>query len=458
MTVTNEKLILSALCKNERFLREILPHLETEFFDDPSERYIFKAIRDYAGRYNAPPDRSTLQVNVKNDYDISERDSETIIETLREVFSITPSENYEWLYSTVEEFCKQKKVYNAINKAIAIYQGEDKDNLTVAAIPDILSNAISLSFDKRVGMDFFDDAEARYDHYVNPDARIPFRIPEMNEVTCGGITRKTLNLLISGTNVGKSMSLVSLAADYVKDGLDVLYVSFEMSESAVLSRLDANLLNVPVNEISTIGKDRFVDRVQKLREKSYGRFVVKEFPPGGGTALSIRQVIEELKMKRKYTPDIVMVDYIQITGSYRQAMSAGSYYYYKAVAEELRALAVEHNVVVWTASQFNRKGMGDSEAGIGDISESAGIAHTADGIWALIRTEELDSAGQILIRQLKTRYANRATRSSFALGVDIDRQQLYGLDDDDRPFDNVATDNQLAISTENLKDKFLNFK
>lgn len=258
------------------------------------------------------------------------------------------------------------------------------------------------------------------------------------------------------TNVGKSLGLCSLAADYIRDGYNVLYISFEMREELVLQRVDANILNVPANSLKDIPKEKFMDRVEAIRQKSYGQLVVKEFPPSSASSLNIRQVIDELKMKKGFIPDVIMVDYLQIMSSYRLPYSVGSYYYFKSVAEELRALAVETNTTIWSAAQFNRSQMSSTEVGMEGIAESAGIAHTADGMWAIVRTEELDQQNQLMVVQLKSRYANKAVKPRFVIGVDIDRQMLYGVDDDrsEKLTQPGGGGHQILNSTD-LKNKFL---
>lgn len=454
--VTNEKLVLSALIKNEEYLRKFLPFIQEEYFEDMSERHMFKLIHEYAGKYNEAPDKSTLLVQARNEQSLSELQGEELLETIKDVVGIVPTNNLEWLKKTTEDWVQQRAVYNALQQSIAIYQGEEK-KLTIAAVPDILAKAISVSFESKVGMDYFDDVGARYDFYINPESRVPFRIPTFNEVTCGGPTRKTLNLLVAGTNVGKSLGLVSLAADYIRDGLNVLYISCEMREEVVFQRVDANILNVPVNSLVTIPKEKFIDRIEALRQKSYGTLKVKEFPPTSASTLNIRHTLDELRMKKNFIPDVIMVDYLQILASYRLPYSVGSYYFFKSVAEELRALAVETNTVVWSAAQFNRSQMNSTEVGMDGIAESAGIAHTADGMWALIRTEELDSVGQLMVTQLKSRYANKAVKQKFTIGVDIERQLLYGLDDD-RSDHLIQPGSMVAVDQDKLRSKFESFQ
>ncbi len=451
--VTNERVVLSSLVKNEEYLRKLIPFIKEEYFEDESEKRLFKMINEYAGKYNELPDKSTLIVEAKNDRNLDEGKSERLIETIGDVFSIVPSTNYDWLKNITETWCQERAVYNALQEAIAVYQGENK-KLTIAAVPDILSKAISVSFNTQVGQDYFDDAELRYDFYTNPESKIPFRIGTFNEVTSDGLTRKTLNLLVAGTNVGKSLGLVSLAADYIRDGLNVLYISCEMREEVVFQRVDANLLGVNMNKITEISKEKYLNRIQALKAKSYGKLKVKEFPPTSASTLNIRQTLDELKMKQNFVPDVIMVDYLQILASYRLPYSVGSYYFFKSVAEELRALAVETNTVVWSAAQFNRGQMNATDVDMSGIAESAGIAHTADGMWAMIRTDELDQVQQLLVKQLKSRYANKAVKTTFTIGVNIETQTLYGLEDD-RSEEFTRMESKIVTDQNALKDKFM---
>lgn len=455
--ITTERLVLAALVKNEEYLRKLLPYIKEEYFIDETEKRVFKKINEYGSKYNECPDKSTLVVNTQNDLSMSEGDSERTIEAINQIYAITPSRNYEWLEKTTEEFCQNKAVFNAIQKSIEIYNGEE-NNLTVAAIPDILSQAISTSFDRKIGLDYFDDAAYRFEFYSNPEEKVPFRLSAFNDITSNGVVRKTLNILVAGVNVGKTLGLVSLSADYMRDGLNVLYISGEMREELIMNRVDANLLGVAVNDVGKMNREKFTNRVEALKQKSYGRLVVKEFAPGTATAVQIRNTLDELKMKKKFIPDVIVCDYLQIMASYRMRYGQqNSYFYFKAVAEELRALAVETNSILWSACQFNRGGMNASDVGMEDIAESTAIAQTADGMWALIRTEELDEANQLLVKQLKSRYADKAVKLRFVIGVDVNTQTLYDLDDD-RAGDFAGSEVVKAASQTDVRDKFLNLK
>lgn len=452
--ITNEKLILSSLVQNEQYARKVIPFLKDEYFEDLLEKRLFEIITGYVEKYNGLPNKTDLSINIRNDSKLNEEQTDEALSLAAELFDIEPANNQEWLVTTTESFCQDKAVYNAIHQAIAIYQGEDKQ-LTPHAIPDLLKNAIAVCFDSKVGIDFFDDAESRFDFYATPESKIPFHLNILNEVTCGGVTPKTLNLLVAGVNVGKTLGLIDLAAGYMRDGKNVLYISMEMREEMIMQRVDANMLKVPVNDVASLGKERFMNRIEVLKQKSYGKLKVKEFPPGMASAVHIRHVVDELKLKQGFVPDIIMVDYLQIAASSRMKYGqVGSYYYYKSVAEELRALAVELNVVIWSAAQFNRGGMNATEVGMEDIAESTGIAMTADGMWGLIRTDELDAVGQIMWKQLKSRYANKAVRTRFVTGVDVEKQCFYDVDQNAQP-ELSQPEQAKPMTGQQLKERFL---
>lgn len=452
--ITNEKLILSSLARNESYARKVAPFIKDEYFEDRIEKKLYLVIQNYLNKYNSVPSKTDISITIRNDQTLSEDQTDTALLIIDELWAMEPSKNNEWLVETTEFFCQDKSIYLAIQKAISIYQGEDKE-LTSHAIPDILKTAISVCFDSKVGMDFFDDAASRYDFYANPESKIPFHIDILNEVTCGGVPRKTLNVLVAGVNVGKTMSLIDLACGYTARGLNVLYFSNEMREEMIMMRADANRLKTPVNELVTMGKEKFLNRIEVLRQKSYGRLKVKEFPPGTATATHFRHVVDELKLKQNFIPDVIMVDYLTITASSRMKYgNTSSYFYYKAVAEELRALAVELNVVMWSAAQFNRGGMSATEVGMEDLAESVAIAQTVDGMWGLIRTEELDSIGQILWKQLKSRYANKAVKEKFVTGVNIDLQTFYDVDQNAQP-ELHQSSHVKQVSGDEMKAKFM---
>lgn len=455
--ISNERLILASLTKNEQYMRAVFPFLKSEYFRDQTEKRVFELIANYLNKYNTCPNKSSLGILVTNDLGMNEGQTTDAAEIVSDIFDIIPPSNEEFLIKTTEEWCQNQAVHNAIDTAISVYQGENKD-ITTHAIPDILKEAIGLSFDVKVGLDFDDDAKIRWDYYTTPENKIAFDLDIMNEVTCGGVTRKTLNVLTAGVNVGKTMSLIHLASAYKQAGLNVLYFSLEMREEAIMQRMDANILKTPVNDIVSLGEERYLNRIEAMRQKTHGKLKVKEFPPGTASAAHFRHTINELKLKQNFTADVIIVDYLTITASSRMKYGVqGSYFYYKAVAEELRALAVEENIVMWTAAQFNRGGMSATEVGMEDLAESVGIAQTVDGMWAIIRTDELDQVGQLLVKQLKSRYANKAVRTRFTIGVDIEKQTLFDVTQSQQ--DGIIQPEQArAPSASELRDKFMGMK
>lgn len=453
MDITSERLILSSLVLDEDYVRKTLPFLQSEYFHDKIERTVFEIIRSYLQEYNTLPNLTTLLIDIRNHERLNDKEVAEAESIAREIFDIDRPTDAKWLVEQTEEFCRTKAVYNAIKKAIAVYDGTEK-TMTPHAIPDMIKDAVSISFESHIGMDLYDDAGARYDYYALPTSKVPFDIELMNEITNGGISRKTLNVVVAGVNVGKTLSLVHLACAYARTGLNVLYFTMEMREEEILKRMDANMLKTPINKLEALGRDIFIDNVEKIRAKSYGTIKVKEYPPGVAHVGHFKHIINELKMKQRFTPDIIIVDYIGITGSSRMKLgNQSSYFYLKAVAEELRALAVETNTILWTAMQLTRSGISSTDVEITDVSESMGIPATADFMISITRTEELDSLGQVLFKQLKNRYGNKSNKLRFVVGVDLDRQTLYDVNQSEQ--DDIIMSEQVSVTrTGSLKDKF----
>ncbi|ASD50407.1 DNA primase/helicase [Acidovorax phage ACP17] len=427
--ITNERLILSSLVQNEDFGRRVSAYLKRDYFASAEEATVLGYVQDFVQKYAALPNKADLKVIATNDAEISEATTEVVHEVIEDIFDIEPSRNTEFLVKTADEFCKSRAMFNAIQEAIEIYKGESKK--TVHAIADIMRDAMAVSFDPNVGHEYLADAEARWDYYENPASKIPFDLKAFNENTNGGVERKTLNLLIAGINVGKTMSLVSLAAMYMRMGYNVLYCSNEMAEQKIMNRVDANMLGTSMNEIRELGKEAFMGRIEKMRQKTYGRLFCKAWPTGTATANHFRHAVNEIRIKKRVQIDILIVDYLQITTTGNIKLADNSYQKYKAVAEEIRALCVEEDMVGWTAAQFNRGGLDNSDPGMGEVGESTGIPATVDGMWALIRTEELDEVGQLLVSELKSRYGDKS-KPKFAVGVNINTQKLFDVNDEDR--------------------------
>lgn len=428
--ITVERTILSALVKNPEFAHQVLPFLKPEFFVDSSERRMYEYISKYSYDFQDVPNKAALTISAINDSKLDENSGERLRLVIEDVFDINPPTKMEWLKKTAEDWGRERAIYNAMARGIEIHTGtaDKKDKADMGLIPSLLSEALGFCFDSRVGTDFHNDVDQRWDYYTNPVHKLAFNIDVFNDVTDGGIPRKTLNVLAAGVHVGKSLSLISLAAMYTRLGYNVLYISNEMSEEEVFKRFDANMLNTEMRNLQHLGRDVFTSRIQALKAKTQGRFKVKEYGPSASTIINYRHLLNELATKQDFVPDVVMVDYLQITAAASVKRGENTNSYYKAVAEELRAFAKENNVVLWTAAQFNRKGMSDTDAEMTDLADSKAIADTADSMWALTRTEELDSLGQLLVKQLKNRFAEKTTRLRFVVGVDTSRQLLYQVD------------------------------
>lgn len=425
MSLTTEKLILSNLVSNREFVHKVLPYLKKEYFDDSVERKLFDIIEHYLKTYNNLPNKTTLLIEV-SDCEWTEPDE--VNDYVKNLYTIDSPSDEKWLIEQAEEFCQNKAIYNAIIKAISIYDGSDTLTPT-HAIPDMVKDAVAITFNTTVGLDFNDDAELRYDYYTSSEEKIPFDIGMMNTITNGGISRKTLNLIVSGVNVGKTMTLCHLASAYTRYGFNVLYITLEMREEEILKRVDANLLDISLDNFYKLEKDKFLSKFDELKHKSYGKLKVKEFAAGTANASRIGSVMNELKMKQNFNCDVLIVDYLGIAASDRlKAGAHNTYSYLKSVSEEIRALAVDNNIAVFSAAQFNRSGASDTDADMTDIADSMGISHSADLMLSLTRTEELDDAKQIMVKQLKNRYGDKTANLRFTLGVDLMHQRLMDVE------------------------------
>lgn len=450
--ITTERVVLASLLKNTSFLKEVIPFIKSEYFVDKAEQRVFELINDYVLKYNEAPNHAALQISITGDDKLSGKIEEIAKEVCHDVFSIEPPSNREWLLKTAEEWCKDRAIHNALNQSIDIQQGADK-KYDKNMIPTLLTQALAICFDSRIGIDFYEDTDNRWDYYTNPEHKIAFGdLDIFNEITDGGIPKKTLNLLVAGVNVGKSMGLISLAAMYMRQGYDVLYISNEMSENEVFKRVDANLLGIAMKDIAGIGKEKFKSRVNMLKEKTRGRLIVKEYAPSQSHVGHYRHLMNELQLKKNFKPTVVLVDYLQITSAASvKRGSVNGFEYYKIVSEELRGFAKEWDVILWSAAQFNRGGMANSDAGMDDIAESKGIVDTADGVWGLMRTEELDALKQIMVKQLKSRYNEKSIRTRFTIGVDTSMQKFYNVEQTEA---DELIEKSKGKSSKSLKEKF----
>lgn len=443
-----EKIILKNLVKNEDYARKVLPFLKEEYFSSKPEKIVFSQINFFVSKYSALPTRDAVDLMLNEQRGMSEEEYKASSRLLTEIFTNNDREDFQWLIENTERFCKDKSLHLAILSSINILDGKDK-SLSETAIPDILSNALAVSFDTRVGHDFMEDASSRFDFYNQTERRIPFDLDYFNTVTGGGTPTKTLNIIMAGTGCGKSLFLCHHAASCLMNNLNVLYITMEMAEERIAERIDANLLNMPVQDLRSLPKSVYSKKIDALKQNCGGRLIIKEYPTGEANANHFRILLQELASKKKFKPDIIFIDYLNICSSARikNTANTNSYHYIKSIAEELRALAVQFDVPVFSATQVNRTGFSSSDIGLEDTSESFGLPATADFFAALIRTDELDDAGQLMVKQLKNRYNSTATNRKFVIGVEFSKMKLYDVEQEDQPV--MVSANQ----TDNTKRK-----
>lgn len=420
-----EILILKSLTCNEEYCRQVLPYIEPEFFSSKSEKTLFEKITAHVEKYNTVPSLETLAVELNNDEKVSERDFEESVQHLQDISELQEKDS-AWLVDETEKWCQERKLFNAITESIEIMDGNGKQDK--GAIPELLQKALSLSFDTHIGHDYLDDAEARWDYYTRKVDRIPFDIDYLNKITDGGIPKKTLNVILAGTGVGKSLAMCHMAATNLVDGKNVLYITLEMAEEEIAKRIDANLLNVSIGDLQDMPKDLYMKKIDKLNCNK--RLVVKEYPPTSAGVAHFRHLLNELRMKQNFVPDVIYIDYLNICRSsrYKPGANVNSYTMIKAIAEELRGLAVEKNVPVISATQTNREGYSNTDVDLTNTSESFGLPMTVDFMIALISTEELDELGQILVKQLKNRYADPSRYKRFVVGIDRMKMRLHDVE------------------------------
>jgi archaellum biogenesis ATPase FlaH len=426
-----ERLILMNLIKNESFMRRTLPFLKPEYLSDSPERKLFQQIQEFILRYNSLPSPSALAIGLQERKDLNESEFRACGEILAEITTATTTERIDdqWLLDTAEKFCQEKAIYNAIMDSIQIIDGKDIHR-NKGAIPAILSDALGVSFDPHIGHDYLDKWNDRFDFFHRVESRIPFDLEYFNKITNGGLCRKTLNIILAGTGVGKSLAMCHFAAAALMQNYNVLYITLEMAEERIAERIDANLMNVTMDDLKMLSKDMYEKRMMKVKGNIKGKLIIKEYPTAAANPSHFRALLNELKLKRNFIPDIIFVDYLNICASARIKPSAniGSYTFIKAIAEELRGLAVEWDVPVVSATQTTRSGYTNSDPGLEDTSESFGLPATADFMFALIATEELSERNQIMVKQLKNRYADPTLNKRFTVGIDKSKMRLFDLD------------------------------
>jgi replicative DNA helicase len=419
-----EILILRNLLYNEEYLRKVIPFIKADYYEDSNQRIVFEEIEKFVHEYNQPATKEVLCIEVEKRQDINDT-TFTEITKLISYLEDVPTD-YEWLCDTTEKWCRDRAIYLALMESIALADGKDKDK-DRGAIPSILSNALAVSFDTHIGHDYLIDYEERYEAYHKKEDLIPFDLEYFNKITKGGLPNKTLNIALAGTGVGKSLFMCHVASSALLGGKNVLYITLEMAEEKIAERIDANLLNVPIQEITELPKVMFEDKVTKLANRTQGSLIIKEYPTASAHAGHFRSLLNELALKKSFRPDIIFIDYLNICSSerYRAGSNVNSYTVVKAIAEELRGLACEANVPIVSATQTTRSGYGSSDVELTDTSESFGLPATADLMFALISTEDLEGLGQIMVKQLKNRYNDPTIFKRFVVGIDRAKMRLY---------------------------------
>jgi replicative DNA helicase len=424
MTQTIERTALGQLLSNEDYARKVMPHMKMDYFSDKTERTVFEEIQKFVHRYNALPTKDTLEIEIDTRRDLNEDDIKRVLTVVKEL-SVDDNVNADWLVETTEKFCKDKAVYNAIVEGISIIDGKDK-NRSADAIPSILTDALAVGFDNRVGHDYLLDSGERFEYYHTVEEKIPFDLEFFNKITKGGLPPKTLNIALAGTGVGKSLFMCHVAANCMSQGKNVLYITLEMAEERIAERIDANLMNISMEDLHDLPKQMFDSKIDKIIKSTSGQLIVKEYPTAAAHTNHFRGLIKELAIKKSFKPDIIFIDYLNICASSRLkgAANVNSYTYIKSIAEELRGLAVETNVPIMSATQTNRSGFSNSDVGLEDTAESFGLPATADFMFALISNEELDALNQIAVKQLKNRYNDLTTNKRFVIGIDRAKMKL----------------------------------
>lgn len=425
---TIERTALSELISNENYARKVLPHMKVDYFSDRSERIVFEEIQKFVEKYNTLPNKTSIEIEIDTRRDLNEQDVKAVIDVVKSLEKDDDA-NLEWLVETTEKFCKDKAVYNAIVEGIQIIDGKDK-NRNVDAIPSILTDALAVGFDNSVGHDYLLDAESRFEFYHTVEEKIPFDLDFFNRITKGGLPPKTLNIALAGTGVGKSLFMCHMAANCMNQGRNVLYISMEMAEERIAERIDANLMNISMEDLHSLPKQMYDDKINKIIKNTTGQLVIKEYPTASAHAGHFRGLIKELAVKKSFKPDIIFIDYLNICASsrFKGAANVNSYMYIKSIAEELRGLAVETNVPIMSATQTTRSGYSNTDVGLEDTSESFGLPATADLMFALISSEELEERNQIAVKQLKNRYNDPTMNKRFVIGIDRAKMRLHDLD------------------------------
>ena len=428
-----QSMILRGFFTDDVYMRKVIPFIQPEYFEG-SQREVFKAYVGYVAKYNHMPSIDAFKVSLIDEDTLQVDKLNSALESLPKLFEKDEDTDTEWLLNQTEKWCQDRALFNAVMQSISIIDGKHQ-TLTKNALPDILTKALSVTFDTNIGHDYTADAEERFEFYNRVEERIPFDLEKLNTITKGGLPNKTLNIILAGTGVGKSLAMCHFAAANLSQGKNVLYLTMEMAEERIAERIDANLLDTSLEKIESLPRETFINKVKGIEAKTQGKLIIKEYPTGSAHSGHFRALLNELKLKKKFTPDIVYIDYLNICSSSRMRGVGGSintYSYIKAIAEELRGLAVEFNLPIMSATQTTRSGFSNSDPGLEDTSESFGLPATADLMLALVSNDELQTLNQILVKQLKNRYADPNVHKRFVIGVDRGKMRLSDVEDPEK--------------------------
>ena len=451
-----EFLILRNLLYNEEYVRKVIPFIKAEYFEDFNQKVVFEEILNFVEEYNTPTTKEVLCIETEKRQDINDSSFKEITDLIGSLED-QPSE-FEWLVNTTEKWCRDRAIYLALMESIQLADGKD-DAKGRDAIPSILSDALAVSFDNNIGHDYLTDYEERYESYHRKEDKIPFDLEYFDKITKGGLPNKTLNVALAGTGVGKSLFMCHMASSVLLQGKNVLYITLEMAEEKIAERIDANLLNVNIQDITDLPKPMFDSKVTNLAQKTQGTLIIKEYPTASAHSGHFKGLLNELALKKSFRPDIIFIDYLNICASsrYKAGSNVNSYSYIKAIAEELRGLAVEANLPIVSATQTTRSGFASSDVDLTDTSESFGLPATADLMFALISTEELEALNQIMVKQLKNRYNDPTMNKRFVVGIDRAKMRLYDCEQKAQE-DIVDSGQEEYVHEDKPKKSFNDFK
>ena len=451
-----EQVVLKHLLLDESYTRKVLPFIKPEYFQGVYNQ-LFKEVAKFVAKYNKLPTMDAFKIEIDQSDKFNNDQYIAAMEILPNVFDSTSHDvDSDWLLDTTEKWCQDRAIHNAIIESISIIDGKHKD-LTKNALPDLLTKALGVSFDTAIGHDYIENVDERYDFYHEQEERIPFDLEYLNRITKGGLPNKTLNIALAGTGVGKSLFMCHVASSALTQGRNVLYITLEMAEERIAERIDANLLDVPIDQLENLSKQMLTTKINQIAEKTNGKLIVKEYPTGSAHTGHFRALLNELKLKRNFVPEVIFIDYLNICASSRMKGMGGainSYSYIKAIAEEIRGLAVEFDVPIVSATQTTRSGYTSSDPGLEDTSESFGLPATADLMFALISSEELESLGQVMVKQLKNRYNDPSKHKRFVLGIDRSKMRLFDADNAEEG----VVDDTPAFDKSQVNERFKDFK